>query len=102
VVRGSHRQDWRAAQGGGPETNNEFNNVIAGGGWAPADELACALPVGGAIVFSDRLVHGSTVNTSGQDRWCAILTYQAPGADEPFDLGFPARRVVREPSVVGR
>jgi ectoine hydroxylase-related dioxygenase (phytanoyl-CoA dioxygenase family) len=96
VVRGSHRRDWTPAQAGGPDTNHEFGQVIDGGGWEPSDERACAVGVGSAIVFSDRLVHGSATNPAGADRWCAILTYQAPGADEPFDLGFPARRVVPE------
>jgi hypothetical protein len=96
VVRGSHRREWACDSGGGADTNHEFGNVIRSGGWDPRDALACPLAVGGAIVFSDRLVHGSTANVSGEDRWSAILTYQAPAADEPFDLGFPARRVVKE------
>jgi ectoine hydroxylase-related dioxygenase (phytanoyl-CoA dioxygenase family) len=98
VVRGSHRRDWPVARGGGPETNGEFGNVIADTGWDPADAGPCPLAVGGAVVFSDRLVHGSTVNRSGEDRWSAILTYQAPGADEPFDLAFPAQRALTVPT----
>jgi ectoine hydroxylase-related dioxygenase (phytanoyl-CoA dioxygenase family) len=98
AVRGSHRRGWTPAQGGGADTNHEFGNVIDRGGWDPADERACALGLGGAVVFSDRLVHGSTANASGEDRWSAILTYQAPAADEPFDLGFPARRVLTAPA----
>jgi hypothetical protein len=43
-------------------------------------------------------VHGSTPNTAGKDRYAIISTYQAPGADEAFDLGFPARKVLREAS----
>ena len=46
------------------------------------------------IVFSDRLVHGSTRNTAGKDRYAIISTYHSPGADEPFDLDFPARKVL--------
>ena len=96
VVRSSHRHEFAHAHDGGSATNNEFNNHIDRAAWSGDDELACPLAIGGAIVFSDRLVHGSMENTSGEDRWSAILTYQAPGPDEPFDLGFPARRVVME------
>jgi ectoine hydroxylase-related dioxygenase (phytanoyl-CoA dioxygenase family) len=95
-VRGSHRRHFAHGRAGGIETNGEFPNVIADHGWDARDELACPLGIGGAIVFGDRLVHGSTANVAGADRWSAILTYQAPGPDEPFDLGFPARRVVKE------
>jgi ectoine hydroxylase-related dioxygenase (phytanoyl-CoA dioxygenase family) len=54
----------------------------------------CEVGRGSAVVFSDRLVHGSTANTAGTDRYVIIGTYQAPAADEPFDLDFPARKVL--------
>lgn len=95
AVRGSHRTDWPYIQGTGAATNNEFPNVVERQAWNPADELTVALPQGGALIFSDRTLHGSTVNTSGADRWCAILTYHAPAEpEERFDLDFPARRVI--------
>jgi ectoine hydroxylase-related dioxygenase (phytanoyl-CoA dioxygenase family) len=96
AVRGSHRREFAPGRGGGPETNGEFGNVITDRGWDALDEVVCAVPAGGAIVFGDRVVHGSRPNRSGEDRWSAILTYQGPAPDEPFDLAFPARRVVME------
>ena len=56
--------------------------------------VTCAIKRGTAIVFSDRLVHGSTPNTAAKDRYAIIGTYQAPGEDEEFDLNFPARKVI--------
>lgn len=49
---------------------------------------------GGAIFFTDRLAHASCPNTAGVDRDTIISTDHAPAADEPFDLGFPARHVI--------
>ncbi len=94
VVRGSHRQAWRHEQGSGQDTNNEFRNVIRDRQWPAADETVCAIPRGSAVFFSDRLVHGSRPNTAGRDRYTIISTYQAPAPDEPFDLQYPARRVI--------
>ena len=92
VVPGSHRQDWTMVKKG--LANGEFHDEITPGGWQDGDIVTCAIPRGTAVVFSDRLVHGSTPNTAGRDRYAIISTYHAPAADEPFDLDFPARHVL--------
>ncbi len=100
VVRGSHRHPWpqatraTGATGEGGATNGEFANLAAQRTWDPGDERVVTVRRGGAILFSDRLLHGSTANVAGADRWAAILTYHAPAPDEPFDRAFPARRTV--------
>ena len=90
VVPGSHKKDWQMVKKGLP--NGEFGDEISNGDWREGDVLTCGIKRGTAIVFSDRLVHGSTPNTAGKDRYAIISTYHAP--DEPFDLGFPARKVI--------
>lgn len=97
VLRGGHARDWAHRDGGGAGTNGEFPNVISDPDWNADDEVACEVPQGGAIVFGDRLPHASFTNESGKDRYALILTYHAPTADEPFDLGFPARHVLVQP-----
>lgn len=95
AVRGSHRRAWPHLAVPGGAANGEFTNVVERDAWDAADQLTVALPQGGALIFSDRTLHGSTVNTSGDDRWSAILTYHAPAEpEEAFDLSFPARRVL--------
>ncbi len=94
VVRGSHRLDIPSRPGDVSRSNNEFDVVSQAGRWRAEDELGCPIPRGAAIIFSDRLVHGSRPSTSGRDRWAWIGTYHAPGADEPFDRNFPARRTL--------
>jgi len=92
VVPGSHKKDWKMVKKGLP--NGEFGEEIENGDWRDGDVVTCAIKRGTAIVFSDRLVHGSTANTAGRDRYAIISTYHAPAADEPFDLDFPARKVL--------
>lgn len=94
VVRGSHRRDWEYKLGEFSKTNNEFINVVDDAQWQPDDVVTCNLKRGGAVFFSDRLVHGSCENSSGQDRYTVITTYHAPAEDEEFDKGFPARHVI--------
>jgi ectoine hydroxylase-related dioxygenase (phytanoyl-CoA dioxygenase family) len=94
VVRGSHRREWTHATSDGQTTNNEFNNVIPERQWPASDEVTCAVPRGSAVFFSDRLVHGSCPNTSGEDRYTIISTYHAPAPDEEFDRQFAARHVI--------
>lgn len=94
VVRGSHRRDWRPVQVKSQASNYEFEQQIEGNGWSPTDEVVCELPRGSAVFFSDRLVHASCPNPSGRDRYTIISTYHAPAEDEPFDKGFPARKVI--------
>ncbi len=92
VVPGSHKKDWRIVKMNLP--SGDFENAIENEDWKEGDVVTCAIKRGTAVVFSDRLVHGSTANTAGKDRYAIISTYHAPAADEPFDLGFPARKVV--------
>lgn len=93
VIPGSHKKDWTAKAGG---VEGDFFNVVDGTGWRESDVVVCAVARGSAVIFSDRLVHGSTPNTAKKDRYVIISTYQAPAADEPFDLDFPARKVLVE------
>ncbi len=92
VVPGSHNKDWRMVKMGLP--SGDFQYEINGGDWREGDVVTCAIQRGTAIIFSDRLVHGSTRNTAGKDRYAIISTYHAPAADEPFDRDFPARKVL--------
>ena len=92
VVPGSHTKDWRMVKMGLP--SGDFQFEITGGDWKEGDVVTCAIKRGTAIIFSDRLVHGSTPNTAGQDRYAIISTYHAPALDEPFDLDFPARKIL--------
>jgi len=91
VIRGSHKKEWRPKKGG---VDGEFFNEVDGAGWRESDVAVCTVGRGGVVIFSDRLVHGSTANTAKKDRFVIISTYQAPAADEPFDLDFPARKVL--------
>jgi ectoine hydroxylase-related dioxygenase (phytanoyl-CoA dioxygenase family) len=93
VLPRSHMSDWNHASGKGAGDRNEFvNNVVPD--WDPEEEIICALPQGGAIFFSDRLLHASCENTAGADRFSIISTYHAAGQDEPFDRHFSARHIV--------
>ena len=92
VVPGSHRQDWQMVKKG--LANGEFHDEISNADWKEGDVVTCAIKRGTGIIFSDRLVHGSTVNRTGRDRYAIISTYHAPAADEPFDLDFPARKIL--------
>ena len=92
VVPGSHKRDWRMVKMGLP--GGDFQYEISDSNWQEGDVVTCAIKRGTAIVFSDRLVHGSTPNTAAKDRYAIIGTYQAPGEDEEFDLNFPARKVI--------
>ena len=92
VVPGSHKRDWRMVKLDLP--SGEFGMGITDGEWRDGDVVTCNIKRGTAIVFSDRLVHGSTPNTAGKDRYAIISTYHAPADDEAFDLEFPARKVI--------
>lgn len=92
VVPGSHRRNWRMVKKG--LASGDFEYEISDAGWGDGDIVTCAIKRGTGIIFSDRLVHGSTANTAGRDRYAIISTYHAPAADEPFDLDFPARKVL--------
>lgn len=90
VVPGSHRDTWEHSHGRGVGGNGEFVHTVTPD-WPRTSEVVCALHQGGAILFSDRLLHASTENRAGTDRYSLISTYHAFAPDEPFDRGFPAR-----------
>ena len=94
VIPGSHKRDWHMVKIGLP--SGDFQYEINNGTWRDGDIVTCGIKRGSVIVFSDRLVHGSTRNTTGKDRYAIISTYQSPASDEPFDLDFPARKVLVE------
>lgn len=96
VVPGSHKKDWNMVKIGLP--SGDFQYEINDNTWKEGDIVTCNIKRGSIIVFSDRLVHGSTRNTAGQDRFAIISTYHSPASDEPFDLDFPARKVLVEAS----
>ena len=93
VVRGSHKKTWVAKNNAAmAATNGEFGQVIEQESWTREEEVVCEIEKGSAIFFSDNLVHGSTTNTSGLDRYAIISTYQAPAAvEDAFDRTFAAR-----------
>ena len=96
VVRGSHLRGWQTEEGAGINQAGDFNLVVNPEQWAREAEVICEIPRGSAIFFSDKLLHASTPNSTGADRYTVISTYQAPVAvEEPFDLHFPARHVIR-------
>lgn len=96
VVRGSHLREWQMAEGVGINQARDFNQTVVSGQWAAEDERVCEIERGSAIFFSDRLLHASTPNTTGADRYTIISTYQAPvNPEEPFDLHFEARHTIR-------
>jgi len=89
VIPGSHKKKWQVAQ---VSDAKEFGNTISDADCAGEEVVTCAIARGTAIVFSDLLVHGSTANSSGKDRYAIISTYHAP--EESFDRKFPARKVL--------
>ena len=96
VVRGSHLRVWQTDESAGINQANDFNLVVRPNQWPPSDEVICEVARGSAIFFSDRLLHASMANRTGADRYTIISTYQAPvRVEEPFDLHFPARHVIR-------
>jgi phytanoyl-CoA hydroxylase len=95
VVRGSHLKEWRNRRGGGINEAGDFGLTIDPGQWSPGDEVLCEVRRGSVIFFSDKLLHASSPNRTGADRYTIIGTYHAPVAvEEPFDLDFSARRTL--------
>jgi hypothetical protein len=92
VIRGSHKKDWTMTNKALP--NGEFVYQVADSDINNDDVVVCTVKRGAAILFSDRLVHGSTANIARTDRYTVISTYHAPADDEPFDLDFAARQIL--------
>ena len=96
VVRGSHLRTWEMQETTGINQAQDFNLIVRPNQWSRDDEVICEIPRGSAIFFSDLLLHASTPNLTGADRYTIISTYQAPVTiEEPFDLHFPARHTIR-------
>lgn len=93
VIPGSHLKKWQHCSTAG--VNNEFIFSIEKEEILGSPVIACELGRGSAVIFSDRLVHGSTESDGKKDRYAIISTYHAPG-DESFDHQFAARKVLRE------
>lgn len=94
VIAGSHQQDWRLVKKG--LANGEFEHEIPDADLQRLEVTTCNIKRGTAVFFSDRLVHGSTSNTAGKDRYAIISTYHAPAPDDAFDVNYPARKVLVE------
>ena len=92
VVRASHKKDWTMINK--TLSNGEFIYQVPDCEINSNDVVTCIVKRGTAIIFSDRLVHGSTENIAGIDRYTIINTYHAPADDELFDLDFPARQIL--------
>lgn len=101
VVPGSHLRNWKHETSDMRSTNSEFNQVISDQQWTAADEVTCTLRRGGAVIFSDRLLHASHPNDEAADRYTIISTYHVPADDEAFDRQFAGRRII-VPAAEGR
>ncbi|HRJ74095.1 MAG TPA: phytanoyl-CoA dioxygenase family protein [Terrimicrobiaceae bacterium] len=92
VLPGSHLREWTAQKTAGVN-GGEFSDSVDESE-LPGDSIRiCEIAAGTAIIFSDRLVHGSTAAEGAKERYAIISTYHAPG-EEPFDANFPARKVI--------
>lgn len=92
VVPRSHLKNWTMKTEA--LANGEFLYQIPETEINPEHIVICNVKRGSAVIFSDRLVHGSTSNLAGIDRFTVISTYHAATEDEPFDLAFPAREIL--------
>ena len=93
VLPGSHRESFEVIESAGEDSNGEFRARIDPDA-IPADEVVtCEIPAGSVVVFSDALLHASTPNDSGQDRYAIISTYHETRAADPEPFG-PVSRVL--------
>jgi len=93
VIPGSHKRDWPQVQVDGAESNGEFKNRIDETKVPEDQQVVCELNRGSIVVFSDALLHASTPNTSGQDRYAIISTYHETRVPETETIG-PATKVI--------
>jgi len=92
VLPGSHRCEW-SVQKTKRVDGGEFSEFIDETELNGQDIRVCEIEAGTAIIFSDRLLHGSTASQGTRERYAIISTYHAPG-NEPFDQNFLARKVI--------
>jgi ectoine hydroxylase-related dioxygenase (phytanoyl-CoA dioxygenase family) len=93
IVPGSHAKQWRQVQVTGEETNGEFRNRVDETAIPTEDVVVVEVPRGTLVVFSDALLHASTPNVSGQDRYAIISTYHETQEPETETVG-PASKVL--------
>jgi hypothetical protein len=93
VVPGSHLREWSKVVHGGVN-GGEFGVELAADHSGVVEAVACELHRGDAVVFSDRLLHGSTASEGVNERFAIIGTYHAPG-HEAQDDQYSARKVLR-------
>ena len=97
VIPGSHEAKHREVRVDGSETNGEFRSRVDVSG-VPADQqLALELPRGSVVIFSDRLLHASTPNTSGRSRYAIISTYHGTRDPDPEPAGPVTKVLTRRP-----
>jgi hypothetical protein len=74
VAPGSHRRDLtHHRRGAHVEVDDE-----------PAEERAVVAGIGDLVLFSSRLVHRTTPNESGRDRWTYVIEYLGVHSFDPF------------------
>lgn len=76
VIPGSHRRSFEIRF---HEKASTFNHRIDDDQLADLTVVDVELGRGDVLFFSDRTVHGSHPNTSGDDRWSFIATYRDAG-----------------------
>ncbi len=98
LLRAEHVQVWVALTDAGPEDGGLW--VAPGSHRArlghhrsgahvevdesPTSEVAIDAAAGDLIVFSSRMVHRTTPNTSGRDRWTYVVEYLGVHQHDPF------------------
>lgn len=92
LVPRSHKKEWSHQHAEGAKA--EFEEFIRKEDIAVEDVKICEIKRGTAVIFSDRLVHGSTPAAGTRERYAIISTYHAPGNEE-FDQQFKARKVLQ-------
>ena len=93
VLPGSHLREWQEVSSSGEDANGEFRSRIDTSDIREEDVVLCEIPRGSFVVFSDALLHASTPNDSGQDRYAIISTYHETRDPETETVG-PATKVL--------
>lgn len=93
VVPGSHLKKWQEIKHDGSDAGGDFKSRIDDSQIDESQVVVCEIPRGTLVIFSDALLHASTPNTSGQDRYAIISTYHETRDPETEPLG-PATKVL--------